>query len=239
MRRPARRAASALVALLVVLVVTGAAAPAAGAAAQGGDLPVPSHSGEEVDDAIDDVLARPEFHRDDPTLLERARDWVFEQLGRGIDALFRSGGGTLLGWAVVAIAVGLAVFFAVRLARGTQRDPGLRTAGRAGPARRSAAEWRADAEANEAAGRWRAAVRCRYRALVADLAERGFVDDVPGRTAGEHRREVAEAVPAAAEDFSRASELFERAWYGNRPTGPDDTSRLRDLTDRVLTGAGR
>ena len=213
--------------------------PAQPAAAEGGELTVPTHDGDDVDDAIEDILARPDLREEQPNLLERARNWVFEQLGRGIDALFQSGGGTLLGWVVVVVAIGLAVVFTVRLGRGVQRDPGISLARGDTGARRTAADWRADAEANEAAGRWRAAVRCRYRALVADLAERGLIDDVPGRTAGEHRREVEDAVPAAAHDFTQASELFERAWYGNRPTGRDDTGRLRQLTDRVLTGVGR
>ena len=226
-------------AVLAVLLVSAAVLVPGVASASGGELPVPTHDGDDVDDAIDDILARPEFREDRPNLLERARDWVFEQLGRGLDALFRSGGGTVLGWAVVLGAVALAVLFTIRLGRGVQRDPGLAPLRAGDAARRTAAEWRADAEANEAAGRWRAAVRCRYRALVADLAERGLIDDVPGRTAGEHRAEVEGAVPAAAADFSQASELFERAWYGNRPTGPDDTGRLRELTERVLTGAGR
>ena len=75
--------------------------------------------------------------------------------------------------------------------------------------------------------------------MVADLAARGVVDEVPGRTAGEYRTAVTRSTPAAAPDFSVATELFERAWYGAKPTGPDDSARFRELSERVLMGAGR
>jgi Domain of unknown function (DUF4129) len=50
---------------------------------------------------------------------------------------------------------------------------------------------------------------------------------------------VAEAAPAVAAPFSGATELFERAWYGDRPTGRDEADRFRGLADEVLTGVGR
>ena len=30
-----------------------------------------------------------------------------------------------------------------------------------------------------------------------------------------------------------AAELFDRAWYGNRPTGPEEAERFRELARRV------
>jgi hypothetical protein len=80
-------------------------------------------------------------------------------------------------------------------------------------------------------------VRCRYRALVAELAARGLVDEVPGRTAGEYRGEVRRNLPDAAADFAGATELFELAWYGRGETGAQQASRLRELSGRVLQRA--
>ncbi|HJU00766.1 MAG TPA: DUF4129 domain-containing protein, partial [Actinomycetes bacterium] len=74
----------------------------------------------------------------------------------------------------------------------------------------------------------------RYRALVADLAARGLVEEVPGRTAGEYRREIGRAAPAASADFAGATELFEVAWYGRADTGPQQAAHLRDLSAQVL-----
>ena len=203
-----------------------------------GELPVPTVDADEANEAADDVLRRPEFREEEESLLQRARRWVFDRLGRAIDALFDSGGGTILGWLLVAAALGVAVVFAVRFSRGVQRDPGATTR-TAAPARRTATDWRADAELHEAAGDWRAALRCRYRALVADLAGRGVVEEVPGRTAGEYRSELGARLPDAAAEFAEATALFERAWYGGVPTGPDDNRHFRQLADDVLAGAGR
>jgi hypothetical protein len=204
----------------------------------GSELPRPTTGGEAVRDAADRILARPEFDEDRGTLLERARDWVIDRLDDLLGELAGGSGGELVGWAVVVVLTVAAVVFAVRLTRGTRRDPGV-AAGRALVPRRTAAEWRAEAEAHEAGGRWRPALRCRYRALVADLAARGLVEEVPGRTTGEYRRQVDVAVPGVAPAFDGTTDLFERAWYGGRETGADDAARFRDLEARVLAGVRR
>jgi len=103
---------------------------------------------------------------------------------------------------------------------------------------RSAAEWRAEAAAHEAAGRWRDALRCRYRALVAELAGRGLVEEIPGHTSGEYRQDVKVVFPAASVAFDGATDLFEQAWYGDRPTGRDEQAAFDDLARRVLIPAG-
>ena len=201
-------------------------------------LPPPEHSGGEVERVTREVLNRPEFREPKPSLLVRAREWVLDQFGRLLANLFQGGRGSIIGWALLALVVALVVYLVVRFARGVTRDPELAAAGPTGT-RRTATDWRAEAAAHEAKGEWRQALRCRYRALVADLAARGLVDEIPGRTAGEYRVEVARNVPAASADFAGATELFELAWYGNRPTGEPEADRFRDLADRVLVGAGR
>ena len=70
------------------------------------------------------------------------------------------------------------------------------------------------------------------------LIDRGVLRDVPGRTAGEFRIELAETEPALTEPFAAASGLFEDAWYGDAPTGPDDAARFAELADTVQRGAG-
>jgi hypothetical protein len=201
----------------------------------GSDLPRPTTGGGAVRDAADRILARPEFDEDQRSLLERARDWVFDRLDDLLGDLTGGGGGELLAWAVVVLLTVAAVVFAVRFTRGARRDPGV-TPGRPVVPRRTAAEWRAEAESHEAAGRWRPALRCRYRALVADLAARGLVEEVPGRTTGEYRRQVDVALPDVAPAFEGATSLFEGAWYGGRDTGADDAARFRELEARVLAG---
>ena len=95
--------------------------------------------------------------------------------------------------------------------------------------RRTPAEWRAEAEALEADGQWKLALRCRYRALVGDLIAAGLLEDVPGRTTGEYRRDVAVRAPDRSSAFDEATELFELAWYADRATGPDENRRFQEL----------
>ena len=200
------------------------------------DLPVPRTSAAEANETADRILARREFGNGE-TWLTRARDWVVERISDLFDQIVGANGGGLLAVLVAFVLTALAVFLAVRFTRGLRRDQAPDRP--AAPRLRPATDWRADAEANEAAGDWRAALRCRYRALVADLAARGLVEEVPGRTAGEYRREVGVNVPASSEDFAGATALFEAAWYGNRPTGPDEAQQFRALEGRVLAGAAR
>ena len=233
-RAPARvgRAAGALVATAGVLV--GGLAGAAWGVGQGqGELPVPGRDPEQVREVVREVLARPEFRPAERSLVQRAYDWVLELVGRLLGAIVGSGAGGIVGLVLLALVlVGVGVLVA-RFSRGLTPSAEVAAAVPAGR-RRSAAEWRADADAQERAGAWREAVRSRYRALVADLAARGLVEEVPGRTAGEYRREIGRAAPAASADFAGATELFEVAWYGRADTGPQQAAHLRDLSAQVL-----
>lgn len=104
--------------------------------------------------------------------------------------------------------------------------------------------WRAAAEDHRAAGRYRDSIRCQYRALVGDLARAGIVDEIPGRTSGEERDQLARLAPAVSARFGVAADLFDRAWFGDEPVdGADDREFLdaeRTVLDAVLSGtAGR
>lgn len=200
-------------------------------------LLAPESSAEQVHEAIERILARPELAPEPRSALERGRDWVVDRLDGLLDAMLSAGAGNAVGLAVVALLVVISVVLAVRFSRNLRSDPVLAATPTGGP-RRSATDWRSDAAAHEAAGRWQAALRCRWRALVADLAGRGLVEEAPGRTAGEYRRQLAAAAPAAAGDFDAATILFEDAWYGDRPVDAAHAHRLGALSDRVLLAAG-
>jgi hypothetical protein len=101
-------------------------------------------------------------------------------------------------------------------------------------ASRDPAQWRREAEAHRQAGRFREAIRCRYRALVGDLARRGLIDEIPGRTSGEERAQIATVSPRVAPDFTIAADLFDDAWYGHVRVADDDVARMEALDDRVL-----
>jgi hypothetical protein len=86
--------------------------------------------------------------------------------------------------------------------------------------------WRVDAEKAEADGEWKLAMRARYRWLLGELIDRQLLVNVPGRTPGEYRTDLARIRPDQATALATATDLFERAWYGNEPTGPDENRQF-------------
>ncbi len=97
--------------------------------------------------------------------------------------------------------------------------------------------WREEADEHRAAGRFRDALRCRYRALVGDLARRGLIDEIPGRTTGEERRQLRASAPNALPFFREAADLFDDAWYGQVAVDAADDDRFRELDRAVLADA--
>lgn len=99
---------------------------------------------------------------------------------------------------------------------------------------REPTDWRKEADAHRRAGRFRDALRCRYRALVGDLARRGLIDEIPGRTTGEERRQLRVVRPAASPPFDEAADLFDDAWYGHADVDESADDRFQQLEQRVL-----
>jgi hypothetical protein len=183
------------------------------------------------------ILSRPEFRPTPQTPVERLRHWVVTELSRLLGDVLTATPHGVLGALLVAGVVGALVVVIVRAVRGTASSAAWQGYALGGPTR-SAADWLADAARYEAAGDWRAGVRCRYRALVAELARRGLVEEIPGRTTGEYRRAVVESLPAGAGPFGGATDLFEVVWYGDEPVGAEAAARLRRLSDDVLDAVG-
>lgn len=94
--------------------------------------------------------------------------------------------------------------------------------------------WRRLAAGHREAGRYRESIRCEYRALIGDLARSGYVDEIPGRTSGEERAQVAEIAlrlgasgRAVASEFDVAADTFDAAWF-------DDGVVTRAADERFL-----
>lgn len=149
----------------------------------------------------------------------------------------------MLVWlAFVALVVAL-VLVIVRVAMTTRRDRRRRAPGGAEEDAavveeltpvaidppREPSEWRRDAELHRAAGRHRDAVRCRYRALVADLARCGLIDETPGRTSGDERSQMSASAPEEAPAFLSAAELFDGVWFGDLPVADGEVERMAAL----------
>ena len=97
--------------------------------------------------------------------------------------------------------------------------------------------WRTEAEQHRRAGRYRDALRCRYRALVGDLARHGLIDEIPGRTTGEERAQLGSMTPGASPPFNAAADLFDRAWYGHQDVDAANDDRFQALERDVLATA--
>lgn len=207
----------------------------------GDRLPEPETPPEEVRRTVREVLDGPEFQEEDRGVVGDAADWVSERIDDFLEALFGGGaeGGGWVGVLVFGLALAGIGYLVYRYLRRVRSEPAAEPEEVELAVDRTPGDWQAQAERLEAQGRWRDALRCRYRALVAELVERDLVPDVPGRTAGEYRRDVAEHVPRVAEDFDGVTDLFELAWYAHAPTGREESHRVRTLSDRVLAGAGR
>jgi len=199
------------------------------------ELPPPAHDPAAVRDLADRILREARFERPSKSIPDRVLEWFGEQLGRVLGSFVGSGAGTLVAWALVAGAVGLVVYLVVRYGRlGTLPRQRERSAGLMVELTRTPAEWRADAAALEAQGRWKEGLRCRHRAMIGELVRRGAISDQAGRTAGEYVRDVMVSLPDAAPAMAAATELFEAAWYGDAPTGRAEAERFEGLDRQVL-----
>lgn len=229
-RRGARRLAGLLLVLCCVL------GPAVVAWAQEGPAdPVA------VRQEVRDVMSRPEFSYQ-PSVIERIQQWLSDLLDGlfpdtgGAGGSFAGGIGPVVAWVVIVLAVLAAVAAVMAVVR--HRVP--RPDDEAPPTeaeiehRRSAREWERDAERLEREGRWKDALRARYRTMVRTLVDRGQLPDVAGRTTGELRGDLHRSTPDADDAFDSASLLFELAWYADVPTGEDENRRFRDLSAEVL-----
>jgi hypothetical protein len=201
------------------------------------ELPQPAVTSEEARRAVTDVLSRPEYADLEPNAFERARDALLEAIGRALDALAGTGAGTAVGYVALAFLTFIVGLLAWRLLRGLRPDVGV-DGPLSGDVGRSWEEWAAEAEAHEQAGRFRDAVRCRYRALIAALASGGLLDEVPGRTAGEYLAAAHADVPAAAEPFATATRVFEAAWYGPGEVSATDAAEAREAAEQTARAAG-
>lgn len=198
-------------------------------------VPPPVNDPDEVRALADEILSDRRYDRPPKPIVDRILEWFGDQLGRFLGSVVGSGAGALIAWAVVIGAIALVVYLVVRYGRvGTLPAIRTPTAEVMIELTRTPAEWRAEAAALEAEGRWREALRCRYRALIGDLVARGTIPDRAGRTSGEYLSDVRHDLPDAAVPMATATELFEAVWYGGATSGPAEAGRFEDLERQVL-----
>lgn len=192
-----------------------------------GDVPVtiPRDAARE---AAQHELSKSIYHQHDPSLFQRALDWLWQKIGDLLTAASGAtpGGGVGL---VVVIAIVIALLIALRLRLGELRTPGTTSAGLFGDAPRTADEHRTAAEHFARLGQWTAAVQERMRAIVRSLEERTVLDPRPGRTADEAAAEAGHLLPAHAAPLRDAAHTFDDVTYGGRTATQQAYAALRDL----------
>lgn len=195
---------------------------------------------DEIRRKADDILARPEYREAEPSLVERAVNWLAERLGQVFGPVVGNSGsgGYFLGYAVLVLAMGAAIYFAVKIVprRRRRRPPGARVTHESIP-RTSRAQWLARAAEAEAGGRWGEAVHARYHALTTGLADRSAVPAAESTTSGEHRAAFArsaEPQPERVAVFDGVTDRYEHVWFGGQEAAPDDSQALATADQRLL-----
>jgi Domain of unknown function (DUF4129) len=176
-------------------------------------------------------LADPAYDAE-PPLLQQIVAWIIERIQELIDrtagALSGSVGGRIL-VVVLGLIVTLVILRMGPLARrGTRSDPLFPTE------RRSAAEYRAAADAAAVRQDWSTAVIERYRAVVLGFEERGLLDPRPGRTADEAAAEGGAVLPELASGLRAGSILFDAVRYGGRTATTADDALIRRLDEDAI-----
>ncbi len=185
----------------------------------------------EIRQAVDRVLSGPAYAEAEPGLLTRGVRWLLEQVAELVSQVI-SAGGDGVGVVLLAALIGSVALIVWRLLRRIRRDRG-RPARPGGLGGRGAQDWQADAVRHEGAGEWAAALRCHYRALLAELVAAGMIDEVAGRTARGYLRDVVGAAPDAAEPMTAVTTAFEAAWYDRREVTDADVAALRHAVTAV------
>jgi hypothetical protein len=101
-------------------------------------------------------------------------------------------------------------------------------------------QWLEMAKENLDSGELRLAFRAVYLAILAFLAEGGFITIEVYKSNREYERELqrrAHDQKALLDDFAKSVSLFEKAWYGWHAVSKTDVIRYMSLQERMQSGA--
>jgi hypothetical protein len=186
--------------------------------------------------AADRELSKSVYHRYDDPWPVRVFNWVQHWIGRLLDDVSKHSPGGGAGALVVLVTVAvllIALRWRLGPIRRTERMPrsvlDVSTA--------TATDYRQQAVAAAADGRWADAIIARMRALARSLEETGELAARPGRTADELAVEVAKRRPDAADSTARAARIFDEVAYGSRPGTPENYATVV-AADDICSGVG-
>jgi hypothetical protein len=192
---------------------------------------------------LEQILAQPDFREAMRSGGQDSRDLAQWLAGR-LRALFaRLGGLHQTNYAVflVTVIVLTVLLIALLFHISYTIARALRSAGKAreGPAQAPAAraktadELRREADALEAKGEFREAIRALYLALIRALQARGMLPRATSRTNWEYVRQV-QVYPQVAAALQPFTETFDAKWYGRRPASAEEVERCRAWYEAAL-----
>lgn len=199
------------------------------------------------------ILSQPEYQNKatkpapphQKTLWERFLDWLARLFGELLSALSNAAGGSKPFGVIVAVVlivaalttIGLVSYRLARYFTGLRR-PKLSGAGEMLPPALDAESLEAAAREHARAGRFAAAIACLFRAGLIVLARAGSVAFDASRTAGEYRRAVRRAVPAASPSFDAIAGAFTIAAYAQTPIASEDWTATLSAYERLTRTLG-
>jgi hypothetical protein len=178
-------------------------------------------------------LSKKVYRDEQPSLLTRAVDWVWDHVREFLDRASDAAPGGRIGLLLLVVAVAVVVGVLIWRFGAPGRSARVRPGADAVTPTRTAVEHERQADAYAAEERWAEAIRERLRGLVANLVDRGLVDNRPGRTASEVASVAGRALPSAAEDLAAAVQIFADVWYGGREASAEQDERMREAASRV------
>lgn len=175
--------------------------------------------------AAEAELSKHEYQAAQPNLVERALNWLAQQLAK----LFAEASSVTPGGALgllVLLVVAVLVVAVIRLRVGKFARSSRVSRAVFEQTARAAHEYRSAAEQAAAAGDFSVAVRERFRAIVRELEEAGVLEELSGRTAAEAAREAGVHLPRARDELLAAARLFDAVHYGGQQASTVDYERL-------------
>jgi hypothetical protein len=194
------------------------------------------------DQAADEArreLSKGIYNHADDGLITRALNRFFDWVGNLLDDMAASGPGPSWGLVILIGVIALLVVVVLWRAGVLRTTQAARMAVFGTDQVRTAKQYRAEAETAAGSGRYAVAVRARFRACAAELAERTILDDRAGRTAREVAEDAARAIPDLGGPLRPAAQVFNEVVYGNRPAGPQQYAIVTAADDAARTVSTR
>ncbi|MDF6099440.1 DUF4129 domain-containing protein [Gordonia hongkongensis] len=182
----------------------------------------------------EEELSDSEYQPPEPSWFDRFGERLWEWIADNVFGWF--GGSDTLRGIVIVVAIALVLGLVIAVVRHLRRNPRIprTTAGPptgsvlTGPAR-SAADFRSDADAAFAAGRYDECVLAAVRAMARRGIERGLLADEPSLTAHEVAVDLGPRFPTYDSGLRTATDLFDAIAYGDRHASAESARAVLDI----------